>query len=132
MAICQNIPPFRIDHEPCSLAGHGQLRVERRRLAEMNGHDGLDDHLDCLLPLRGVLCVGGEHVERGAAVHVHVVEVFGHAVGVEAVQKGGIIGTVVVAGAHVFGGWEGHGAAGVLAFRAVAGDVAVHGKGLGG
>jgi hypothetical protein len=57
MSIRKNIPSLRINHKPRGLARHGQIRIKRRRLAEMNAHNALDHALDRLLPFRRVLAV---------------------------------------------------------------------------
>lgn len=51
-----SLPSLRIYDEPGCFAGEGRIGIERARLAEANGDDGLDDVSDGSLPLG---CVGG-------------------------------------------------------------------------
>jgi hypothetical protein len=54
MAIGQDVPTLCIHNKARSLAGHGEFRVERASLTEVNRNGTLHDFLNGSLPLRRI------------------------------------------------------------------------------
>ncbi|KAL7351183.1 hypothetical protein ACKS0A_08897 [Histoplasma ohiense] len=73
MSICQNIPFLRIYHKPRSLTRHGQIRIKRCSLAEMDRDNALHYRLDSSLPFWRV-CLRSSG--RGKGKHMGEIPVF--------------------------------------------------------
>jgi hypothetical protein len=68
----QDLPFLRVHDKSGSLAGIGELGVERTRLAETDGDDSGDDLFDGLLPLRRVRGEVEHGRHEGGTSHVHI------------------------------------------------------------
>lgn len=102
--VCENVSPLCVDDEARGLARNGGVCVEGARLAEVDGHDALDDRLDGVLPLGRVVDGSGD-LRGHKVVDVHARRGRGRVVAGEGLGLGlGLCGGVgAVAGARVLG-----------------------------